>query len=132
MFLDDRFGGIHYPFEEAIVLCAVADHNRFFSELTPCLNRFFPDLALAEDLIRYQKNVFNFPGTDIHENRFDYDWPAYFRDIYAPMPRFPEKKETALRFYPERHSDLADYAKEIIWYGRRSEKMIISKIEYIH
>lgn len=128
-FCDRRFGDIYYPFEEAIFLCAAAESDLFFSELKPCLTALFPDHVQLDDLYHYQTAVLNLPGVGIHEASFDYDWPAFFEDIYASLPRFPKKKHVRLRFLPETYSSLPDYAREIVWYGKRNEKMIVSKIE---
>ena len=127
-FSDERFGDIYYPFEEGLFLCAAAESERFFKEIKPYLSVLFRDQALFEDLFQYQICVLNLPGVGIHEHRFRYDWQAYFGNIYGALPRYPEKKEILLQFVPETYLELPDYAKEIVWFGKRNEKMIISTV----
>ena len=129
-FVDKRFGDINLPFDEGMFLCFAAESEAFFREIRPCLRAFFRDETLFEDLLAYQECVLNLPGAKPHAHAFQYDWYAFFKEMYAPLPRVPEKKQNTIRFVPDGVEDLVVYAREIVWYGKRHERTIISNVAY--
>ena len=129
-FVDRRFGDINLPFDEGMFLCFAAQSEAFFREIKPCLQSLFHKEELFEDLFAYQQAVMNLPGAKKHERSFEYDWYSYFGDLYAELPRLPVRKKNTLSFSPKSTDDLVLYAREIVWYGKRHERTIISEIEY--
>ena len=62
--------------------------------------------------------------------RFDYDLHTYFNGILGGEPRPLEKKRVALTVAPRTvYTDMFDYAKETVWYGRRRGASIYSRRE---
>jgi putative methyltransferase len=129
-YTDGRFGEIYLPFDEGLFLCIAADADRFYKEIAPCLAAFFEDEDVFEDLMLYQKSVLNLPCAQPHTAAFRYDWPAYFADIYGVLPRTPVRRDCRLRFTPETaEHDLKEYARKVVWYGKRHSATVISAIE---
>ncbi len=128
-FEDPRFGDIYLPFEEALFMCAVTEHERFFAELKPCIAGFFDDEALFADLYRYQIEDVTVPDARPHTERFAWDWLAYFENPFLPFPRQPEQKEIAVRFTPARYTDLAEFTREVVWYGKSKNKTTVQDKE---
>lgn len=124
-FADERFGDIYLPFEEALFMCAVTEHHRFYEALRPCVAAFFTDETLFEDLWRYQISNVTVPDALPHDETFLYDWRAYFENPFAPIPRAPEKRTNTLRFTPERYTDLAEFTREVVWYGKSKNKPVV-------
>ena len=106
-------------------MCAVTEHERFFTALRPCLAAFFDDAALFEDLFLYQRSDVTVPDALPHEETFLYDWLPYFENPFAPIPRQPEKKTNTVRFTPDRYADLAEFTREVVWYGKSKNKPIV-------
>ena len=130
-FVDRRFGDINLPFDEGMYLCFSAEGERFYNAMRPCLREFFTDAELFEDLYNYQKNIMNLPGAKTHKQSFVYDWYSYFKNIYAPLPHIPVLNNNTLLFHTDSYDDLVLYAREIVWYGKRHERTIISDLSYI-
>ena len=63
---------------------------------------------------------------------FGYDFYDYFKAIYANDYRALKKVDTKLNFnlvgVPQKFED---YAKKIVWYGRRGGQIIVSDISYM-
>ena len=130
-FADERFGDIYLPFEEAFFMCAVTQSAQFFEALKPCCAAFFEDKALFEDLWRYQLSDVTLPGALPHDERFAYRWVPYFSTPFAPLPRAPEKKENTVRFTPERYDDLAEFCREVVWYGKSKNRTTVQNKEEV-
>lgn len=124
---NDLFGRITFPFEEAVFLLCLHNENAFFQELYPFLNSFIRDEYLLNDLIEYQKSVVLKPLTAEFEKTFSYDYKSYFDSIMLKMKASLKKKNITFKFYsPYTTSTWEEYAREIIWYGRRNGRMMFS------
>ncbi|MBQ7638733.1 MAG: radical SAM protein [Clostridia bacterium] len=130
-FSDERFGDIYLPFEEGFFMCAVSDSERFFAEIKKCAAEFFDDKELFEDLFRYQESDVSVPFAKEHAETFLYDWKTYFDDPFAPLPRYPEKKETRVLFVPEAYADLPEYTREAVWYGKSKNRTTVQNKKII-
>lgn len=124
-FFDERFGDIYWPYEEGLFLCVVNRLDEFFDEIKAFLKQYFDDEALFEDLLGYQKNIIAAFGSEDKELDFEYDWLDYFSDIISMEKRFPEKRKIRLRFEPSYQNDWFEYAKKIVWYGKRDNRTIV-------
>ena len=60
-----------------------------------------------------------------HTEHFAWDWLAYFENPFLPFPRQPEQKEIAVRFTPARYTDLAEFTREVVWYGKSKNKTTV-------
>ena len=77
------------------------------------------------ELMSYQKNTIVVPYSNDATEKYNYDWKTYFYNILANKDASLEREETTLRFFADDvPSDWENYAKKIIWYGRRNKKTI--------
>ena len=93
-------------------------------ELEEYLRGYFADTELFYDLLNYQKKLITLPGKQSESIRTVYDWNNYFNHIFDDDFVCPEKKATMLVAAESSTDNWIDYAREIVWYGRRSGKTI--------
>lgn len=133
---NDIFGKITYPLEEMVFLCCLYDSEKFYEEMRVFVKRFIKDEKLLDELFRYQMSVVLRPCHNDYAVPFKYKFKDYFDAIlcnsYIPL----EEKAVIYNFStPFFTNDWVEYAKEIIWYGRRNGRMMFSsqpnKIEEI-
>ncbi len=124
-YINREFGDITWPYEEAMLLDYIYKLDEFYEEAYSFLSSFGIEKNVMKELMSYQKNLIVTPfGNDIEE-RYIYDWKEYFYNILANKEVNLKKKETVLRFFAEDvPTDWENYAKKIIWYGRRNKKTI--------
>ena len=119
-YYNEAFGNIYFPFDEGLFLECVSAADAFYDEICRLLQCYGdPEL---EDLIRYQKALISLPSQKAERETFAYDWYDYFRQIRSGDG--PEKKKVTLEFSASSADTVADYAKQIVWCGKRSNKMI--------
>lgn len=124
---DLRFGKITYPLEEAVFLKCLYDGDVFYAEMKRFLKRYFSDEVFLDELTEYQRAVVLNPCKTELRRSFNYSFADYFdavlRNTYQPL----EKRKVTYRFYtPFTTGDWEEYAREIIWYGRRNNRMMFS------
>lgn len=121
---DTRFGNILWPFEEAAFLKILYERDRFYGEITGYLSTLGIDGEILRDLLTYQKNIVKFAGLGDYEIKLAYDWTEYFENIYRGQRRPPEKRANTVRIGKAPPADFADFAREIVWYGRKGSNML--------
>lgn len=125
--IDAKFGDITWPLEEAVFLFCLYEQERFLSELRHFLCRYVTDGDLLDDLLLYQKSVVLRPDNNGARVRVEHRWRDYFEAIlensYIPL----EKKAEVYCFNtPFTTESWPEYAKLIVWYGRRNGRMLYS------
>ncbi|MDD6012067.1 MAG: radical SAM protein [Oscillospiraceae bacterium] len=123
-FTDSRFGDIYWPFEEGVFLCCCAEADQFYGEIKVFLRRYFEDSLLFDDLFNYQKEMLALPGTGKKSIETLYDWNDYFNHIFDESITEPERKEMVITVKCSGMLSWKEYAREIVWYGRRNGKML--------
>lgn len=124
---NDIFGQITYPLEEAVFLLCLYNKDTFYNEVKPFLLRYIDDADFVEDLLKYQKAVVLNPQNADFSESFKHNFRDYFsavlRNSYVPL----SAENITYHFHsPFETSNWIDYAKEIIWYGRRNNRMMFS------
>ena len=87
---------------------------------------------ILDDLISYQKEMITLFSEPQKKMEFQYDWPDYFKDIFDESYTQPVKRKTIVHFDKSRYDNFDDYAREIVWFGKRRD-LIINKdvtVEY--
>ena len=89
-------------------------------ELLSFLRRFSIPKDIFEGLLAFQRAMVRKPFDREAAVPFRYDFYSYFETVtdggYAPL----EKKEIILTVRPRKvYDDMAEYAKETVWFGRR-------------
>lgn len=125
--IDYRFGKITYPLEEAVFLKCLYDSEVFYNEMKVFLQRYFKDGELLEDMIKYQRAVVLNPNKTQFSETFKYKFRDYYDAILRNSHIELEKNEVTYKFTtPFPTESWEEYAKEIIWYGRRNNRMMFS------
>jgi len=128
---DSRFGNVGWPAEEYAFLNIAIDIERFYNETAYFLKTFFDDDDLFENLLLYQKNVVKLPFKQRIEFVSAYNFKDYFSKILCGKP-IPLNKKTCKNIIekPVLCNSWADYARYIIWYGKKDSRNIyIDEIE---
>ncbi|MBQ7638205.1 MAG: cobalamin-dependent protein [Clostridia bacterium] len=129
-FFDPQFGDIDWPMEEGMALRIISDTERFFNEIRSFTTSFGIPQDICEELLRYQMLALRKPEDGETEADFSYDFHRFFRNIdlmnYSPLQK---KKNTVFFRNGIETKDLADYAMRIVWFGRKSAKLMYSENE---
>ncbi len=131
-YYNPRFGDVTWFFEEGAFLECVDRLDEAFEILTPYLRRFPVPDDLFSELLAYQKRVLRMPADDGSETVFSYDFPDYFDNaMKGDRPKLAHKR-IRLRIEPRvRTDDLKQYAKEIVWFGRRRGLSVYHRDEQV-
>lgn len=124
-----EFGNLTWPLDEGAFLKIIYEFDRFYDEITPFLYGYFDDEVLFSQLLSYQKATIKTPYSTGDTIYTDYNFKAYFRNVYNNRYS-PLKREKAQLVFNagDVPQDLEKYAREIIWYGRKGGQNIISDI----
>ena len=128
-FRDERFSDFFWPLDEGFFLLCMTDLERFYGEIRDLVCGFFPDKALLDDLLSWQKACVTKLRPSPHPFRFRYDWAAYFADLYSLDSTPPAKRKTELLFRQQTYDSMEDYATRVVWRGRRREETLIRTTE---
>ncbi len=129
VYQNDIFGKITYPLEEAVFLHCLYDSADFYDEMRTFVKRYIKDEEMLDELFRYQMSVVLRPLHNNYAVPFSYKFRDYFDAIlcnsYSPL----EKENVIYNFStPFDTKDWIEYAKEIIWFGRRNGRMMFSSM----
>ena len=124
-YINREFGDITWPYEEAMLLDYIYKLDEFYNEAKEFIKGFNIEEDVMNELMSYQKNTIVIPSSNNVTENYSYDWKNYFYNILANKEASLEKAETKLHFFAEDvPADWENYAKKIIWYGRRNKKTI--------
>lgn len=130
VFVDSRFGNIEYPMEEGMCLNSVFSIDRFYSEIQSFIETLGIDENICQQILIYQKELMRKPGETDKTVEYKYDFPLFFKEIdcgrYSPLVKkicYVEYHNSIITTYSE------EYARRIIWYGRKSAAVMYSEHE---
>lgn len=124
-YINPEFGNITWPYEEAMLLDFIYELDGFYNEAAEFLAGYGIDKDIFDGLMKYQKNLIVVPGKNNVTLDFIYDFLSYFNNALSSRPAVLIKKQTSYNFYADSvPSDWENYARRIIWYGRRNKKTI--------
>lgn len=128
------FGDILYPLAESLFLYCAAQAGRFFAELPLFLRRYGLEAALQAELIAWQQRMAVLPEPFPEERRdFQYDWNDFFEGYYTGEPRPLRARPNSLVFsQPAQRYAWPDFAREIVWYRRRTGSLVKKGYEVIY
>lgn len=121
---DRRFGDVGWPSEEFTFLNIAVDIDRFYDETESFLRGYFDDDVLFENLLLYQKNVVKLPFKEKIDFVCNYDFKAYFSDLLCGNSASLKEQTTRNIISPIRCDSWKDYARFVIWYGRKDSRNI--------
>ena len=125
VYYDPRFGELLWPLGSALFLRSAFEAERLYEELPGFLERYDIDAGVLSELIRFQHTMVRLPCAPPPRQSFRYDFPGYFSAIFAGQEVALQEKQTALVFTGQsQSSSWPDFARERVWYGRRSGLII--------
>ena len=90
---------------------------------------YISDAQFLDEIFSYQKAVVLRPEKDSFTMSFNYNFRDYFDAILGNSGIELKKETTQYNFStPFGTSDWVEYAKEIIWFGRRNSRMMFSSM----
>ncbi len=127
-FVIKRFGDITWYIEESSFLNIIYNKKNFYDELKNYLLSYIKNIDgdIISDLIKYSDQMVIDPFCkNIMELELIYDFHEYFKEYYRCIER-PKlvqiKNKLTLFDIEEFNGNLPNYAKQIIWYGRKGGK----------
>ncbi|MBR2589641.1 MAG: radical SAM protein [Clostridia bacterium] len=124
---DSSFGDIAWGPEEFAYLKTVRQKEQFFNGIKDFLAPFFENDALLSDLLSYQSFCLKEFSKESFTQSFHYAWKEYF-DALLKNTEIPlSREEVTYRITARAHyKDWADYAKQVVWYGRKGGRNIFT------
>lgn len=116
----DVFGTTGWYFEEGAFLEMVYHSRDFWAEIEPFLKSFGIEENLFKELLAYQKTLVRLPGVNEVTIKSHYNFYKYFEA--AAENTEPILKETNCTLHIKSQktiTDWSEYAREIIWFGKR-------------
>ena len=123
-FWDERFGKIYWAFEEGMFLTCCAGLEEFYEDVQAYLRKYDAPDAVMSDLLKYQKRCIVTPNKPASKEAFTYNWTEYFKDMTNTGRAVPQPEQTTISFTACKIDNWVDYAREIVWFGKRGNKMI--------
>jgi len=122
---DNAFGNVAWPFEEYAFLKTFAQKELFFEQMKLFLKRYIPQEELLCDLLNYQQFCLKELKKDRWQRAFCYDWKSYFDALLHNKDAALTAEKVCYTITDRQtYSDLAEYAKRVVWFGRRGGRNI--------
>lgn len=128
-----EFGSIYWDVEEATVLRVCRNLDAFYEEMQAVLEAFLADRGVAFDqaelreAVAYQRMRFPSPAPPaVTERPFSHNFPEYFEAGHLGRPVRLERMRQTLTLTAPRNfaGDLPRYAREVILWGRKSDRLL--------
>ncbi len=111
-----------WSFEEIVCIEIARDFKAFYKELFAYTDARFGGDPVLPALYRYQRDIIKQYGKSAVEIKSPYDFYTYFENVYLGEPRPLEKTPVRIALRDPCPVDtLADYAREVVWYGRNRQ-----------
>lgn len=119
----DECGEITWPYEEGAFLKTIIHKDNFYYEIKPFLLLLnIPD-EIFDDLFIFQKYSIKYPLMTDFSFEISYDFQKYFVNALVNNPVKLEKKNVKISLNnAEIPDNWEDYARELVWYGKRGNK----------
>lgn len=129
----DVFGTTGWYFEEGAFLEMVYHSDEFWSEIKPFLKRFDIKEDVFNDLFKYQKSLVRLPNISEVTVVSNYNFYKYFEAADENQKPVLENKKCTLNVKAHKNiTNWVDYAREIIWFGKRySATLLVNPREII-
>ena len=122
---ESEFGDIAWGPEEYAFLKIVSEKDSFYESIKEFLKPFFADEEILEELLRFQSFSLKEKQKKKLIEAFNYKWKEYFDSIFKNQQPVLLKEKVKYRICGvENYADSEDYAKKVIWYGRKGDRII--------
>jgi radical SAM superfamily enzyme YgiQ (UPF0313 family) len=128
-----QFGGIYWDVEEATVLRVCENLDGFYDEFRAVLEAFLVHHGIAFDpeelgqAVAFQRMRFPAPAPpSIRTREFTFNFPEYFEagHLGKPVTLEPAQQTLTLNDPRDFSGDLVRYAREVILWGRKSDRLL--------
>lgn len=129
----DVFGTTGWYFEEGAFLEMVYNSNTFWLEIRPFLEKFEIEEEIFEELFNYQRTLVRLPNVNEIRINSKYNFYKYFEAANENVQPVLLKKKCTLHIMAHKKiSSWTEYAREIIWFGKRySATLLVNPRETI-
>jgi putative methyltransferase len=111
-----------WSFEEIVCIEIARDPDAFYGELFAWTDSLFGGDPVLPSLYRYQRDIIKKYGLKDIEITSPYDFYSFFEAVYLGEPQPLRKTPIRITLQdPCPVGTLADYAREVIWYGRNRQ-----------
>ena len=130
-----EFGEIYWPLEEASFLKLITNKKKFYKEVRFFLNDLSSKFGLKaenellDDLVLYQSSIMCDPFMNESKIKIKYNWYEFFKNLHSKkvnVKKVPAK--IIIKADKNFAGNLVEYAREIVWYGRKGGKFHHSQI----
>ncbi|NLP47382.1 MAG: radical SAM protein [Clostridiales bacterium] len=131
VFTDPRFGKLAWCLEEITFLEFALNSKVFYSELSSFVREKFTWGEAEQSLLKFQESLLKKKDRNTTPILSDYNFFEYFESIYKADP-VPLKKASYLLHIDDKKSyrDWEEYARDIVWLGRREDSALFSGSRY--
>ncbi len=129
----DVFGTTGWYFEEGAFLEMVYHSEIFWKEIEAFLLKFDIEQDVFTELFNYQKSLIRLPDVSEVTVHSRYNFYKYFEAVCENLPADLVRVNCTLHIKsPKEISNWSDYAREIIWFGKRySATLLVNPREII-
>lgn len=129
-YYNENFGDVTWFFEEGAFIEIISNFDEYMSELSDFIDSYNLDKDFQKELLSFQKFMLRKPFETAKEASFSYDFYSFFESITKGNPATLQKKNTSLTVTPKTvYGNIASFAKETVWFGRRRGATVYSKAE---
>lgn len=126
-----KFGELTWGFEELAFLELVSASSRFYREINDFLNTYALEPGLQSALVLYQEHIIKLPVALTQPIHSEYNFSIFFDGIFNGNPTALKKQRNDLVIKDDTAFDSwADYAREIVWLGRRDDAAVYTGGRY--
>lgn len=129
-YYDEKFGNVTWFFEEGAFIEIVTNYDDYKEELTDFLKKYDIPKDLFNQMFEYQNLLLRKPFEESVTATFDYDFHGFFDNLMKCRECSLQKESITLTVAPKIvYSNISQYAKETVWFGRRRGATIYSNDE---
>lgn len=115
----DGLSDVLWGFDELIFLECYKNLAVFFDEIKDIITHNIERFEKIDSLFEYQQNIIKRIGSSEVIIESEYDFYSYFNRIYLNEYKELEEKRSILKITDKQKvSNINDFAREVVWYGR--------------
>lgn len=115
----EGLGKMAWGFDEVIFLEFYKELENFYRDVKAFTESEFGKTEASDALFAYQLDIIKKIGVTDLTVTSNYDFYSYFNTIFSGEYRPLEKKQTELKIHDSSPvKDFAEFAREVVWYGR--------------
>ncbi len=113
-------GEVSWSFEEGAYLEFLKNSHKVWNELYGFLETFFENDSVFNELLKYQQMILRSCNKNHEAFTFSYDFLSFFDEILNNKVAELKRENAVYTFSSvDNFSDWKDFAKKIVWFGRR-------------